>query len=184
MNENTRKRNVVPKSPRMTRAAVHIGTYVHPVADGDCREAMDLIRGQIMTQVALIPNTKSIAIGMAVGKELLLKGLLDECGEGRKLTEEELVQVLDKSSKLGSRSLRNLIAEARRFCGQGRYIDNILKLKKLSTYDYIHDSKFPGQGDELVYLFNISTCGQGSRVQPYFFGFCKKATVATIQCIV
>jgi hypothetical protein len=57
-----------------------------------------------------------------------------------------------------------LISEGRRFCGQGGYIDNILKLKKSSTYDYIHDSVFLGQGDELVYLFKMSTCGQGSGV--------------------
>ena len=164
MNETTRKRNVVPKNPKMTRVAVHIGTYVHLVADGDFREAMDLICGQIMTQVALTPNAKSSAIGMAVEKELLLKGILDEHSEGRKLIEEELAQIFDKWSKLGSMSLRNLITKARRFCGQGGYIDNILKLKKSSTYDYIHDNKFPGQGDELVYLFKISTCCQGSGV--------------------
>ena len=80
------------------------------------------------------------------------------------MTEEELAQVFDKWSKLGSRPLRNLISEARWFCGQGGYIDNILKLKKWLTYDYIHDSKFLGQGDELVYLFKISTCSQGSGV--------------------
>jgi hypothetical protein len=155
---------VVPKNLSMTRAAVHIGTHVHPVANGDYREAMDLICGQIMTQVALTPNAKNSAIGMVVRKELLLKGLLVENGEGKKLTKEELAQVFDKWSKLGSKSLRNLISEARRFWGQGGYIDNILKLKKSSTYDYIHDSKFPGQGDELVYLFKMSTCGQGSGV--------------------
>jgi hypothetical protein len=155
---------IVPKNPSMSRAAVHIGTHDHPVADGDCREAMDLIRDQIMTQVALTPNAKNSAIGMAVGKELLLKGLLVDHGEGRKLTEDELAQVFDKWAKLGSKSLRNLISEARRFCGQGGYIDNILKLKKSSTYDYIHDSVFSGQGDELVYLFKMSTCGQGSGV--------------------
>lgn len=115
-----------------------------------------------MTQVSLIPNAKNSAIGMAVRKEFLLKGLLNERGKRRKLTEEELAQVFEKWSKLGSRSLRNLIAEARRFCGQGGYIDNILKLKKSSTYDYIHDSKFSCQDDELVYLFKMSTCGQGS----------------------
>ena len=154
---------VVPKNLNMTRAVLHIGTHVHPVADGDCKEAMDLIRGQIMTHVALTTNAKNNAIGLAIGKELLLKGLLFENGEGKKLTEEELAQVFDPS-KLGSKSLRNLISEARRFCRQGGYIDNILKLKKLLTYDYIHDSKFPGQGDELVYLFKMSTCGQGSGV--------------------
>jgi hypothetical protein len=155
---------VIPKNLSMTCAAVHIGTHVHPVADGDCRETMDLICGQIMTHVALTPNAKNSAIGMAVGKELLLNGPLVKNGEGKKLTEEELAQVFDKWSKLGSRSLRNLISEARRFCRQGGYIDNILKLKKLSTYDYIHDNKFLGQGDELVYLFKMSTCGQGSGV--------------------
>ena len=69
---------------------MHISTHDHPVADGDCREAMDLIRGQIRIHVALTPNAKNNAIGMVVGKELLLKGLLDESGEGKKLTEEEL----------------------------------------------------------------------------------------------
>jgi hypothetical protein len=105
---------IVPKNPSMSRAAVHIGTHDHPVADGDCREAMDLIRDQIMTQVALTLNAKNSAIGMAVGKELLLKCLLVEHGEGRKLTEDELAQVFDKWAKLGSKSLWNLISEARR----------------------------------------------------------------------
>jgi hypothetical protein len=83
---------------------------------------------------------------MAVGKELLLKGLLDEDVNGQKFTETELAQVFDKWAKLGSNTIWNLIAMARRFCGQGGYIDNILKLKSTSTYDYIHDSIFPGQG--------------------------------------
>jgi hemerythrin-like domain-containing protein len=77
---------------------------------------------------------------MAMEKELLLKGLLDEHGEGRKLIEDELAQVFDRWAKLGSRSLRNLIVEAQRFCAQGGYTDSILKLKKSSTYDYIHHS--------------------------------------------
>jgi hypothetical protein len=101
---------------------------------------------------------------MAVGKELLLKGLLDEDVNGQKFTETELAQVFDKWAKLGSNTIWNLIAMARRFCGQGGYIDNILKLKSTSTYDYIHDSIFPGQGSDLVYLFKMSTYGQGSGV--------------------
>jgi hypothetical protein len=87
---------VVPKNPSMSKAVVHIGTHDHPVADSDCRGAMDLIHDQIMIQVALIPNAKNSAIGMVVGKELLLKGLLVEHGEGRKPTEDELAQVFDK----------------------------------------------------------------------------------------
>ena len=51
-------------------------------------------------------------------------------------------------------------------CGQGGYIDNILKLKKASTYDYIHDSRFPRQGatTDIVYLFKMSTVRAGSGV--------------------
>ena len=60
--------------------------------------------------------------------------------------------------------LRCLIVEAWQFCGQVGYIDNILKLKKSSIYDYIHKSKFLGQDDELVYLFKMSICSQGSGV--------------------
>ena len=62
--------------------------------------------------------------------------------------------------------MNNMIKDARVPYGQGGYIDNILKLKKTSTYDYIHDSRFPGQGslDDIVYLFKMSTVGAGSGV--------------------
>ena len=148
----------------MTRAVVHIGTYNHPVADGECKEAMDFIRGQILTEVARTPNAKTSAIGLAVGKELLLKSLFNEGDDGRKLTECEIALIFDKWAKLGSHTVLNMIAKARHFCGQGGYIDNILKLKKSSTYDYIHDRVFSGQGNDLVYLFKMSTSGHGSGV--------------------
>jgi hypothetical protein len=86
----------ISKNPIMTRAIVHIGTHDHPVADGECREAMDLIRDQILTEVAQTPNAKSSTIGLVVGRELLLKGLLDEENNGQKLTECELALVFDK----------------------------------------------------------------------------------------
>jgi hypothetical protein len=70
--------------------------------------------------------------------------------------------VCDKWAKLASKSLKKLIAEARQFCWHGVYINNIFKLKKSSTYNYIHNSKFPRLDDKLVYLFKMSTCGQGS----------------------
>ena len=67
-----------------------------------------------------------------------------------------------------------MIKDARVLCDQGGYFDNILKLKKASTYDYIHDNRFPrqGGGSDIVYLFKMSTVGAGSsvdlvqRVQP------------------
>jgi hypothetical protein len=66
----------VPKNPSLTQAIVHIGIHDHLVADGNCKEAMDLMCDQIMIQVALIPNARNSAIGMTIRKELLSKGLL------------------------------------------------------------------------------------------------------------
>ena len=77
-----------------------------------------------------------------MGKELLLKGLVDEFGERNKLGEEEFTQILEKWYALSIPSVNNMIKDARLLCKQGGYIDNILKLKKASTYDYIHDSRF------------------------------------------
>jgi hypothetical protein len=67
--------------------------------------------------VARTPNAKTSTIGLAVGRELLLKGLLDEENDGRKLTECEIALVFDKWAKLGSHTVCNMIAEARHFCG-------------------------------------------------------------------
>ena len=92
-----------------------------------------------------------------------MKDLVDESREGKKLTEEELKQIFDKWAKLSNSSIRNMIAAARSFCSQGAYIDNILKLKKSSTYGYIHDCVFPKRRD-LVYLFKMSSCGAGSGI--------------------
>ena len=91
---------------------------------------------------------------------------MDESGDGNKLGEEEFAQILEKWSALSTPSVNNMIKDARVLCGQGGYIDIILKLKKASTYDYIHDSRFPGQGSsgDIVYLFNMSIVGARSGV--------------------
>ena len=94
-------------------------------------------------QVAKTPTTKFSAIGLAVGRKLLMKGFVDKSGERRKLMEMELSQVLEKRSMLSTPCVNNMIRDARVHCGEEGYIDNILKLKKASTYDCIHDSRFP-----------------------------------------
>ena len=134
---------ITSKDPLMSRACVHIGTHDHPIANGECREAMDIIQVLVKNQVAKTPTAKSSAINLAVGRELLMKGLVDEFGEETKLSEMELSQVLEKWSLLSTPCVNNM-RDARVHCGEGGYIDNILKLKKASTYDYIHDSRFPG----------------------------------------
>ena len=95
-----------------------------------------------------------------------MKGLVDGSEEGKKLSEEDFVQVIQKWSVLSSPCVNNMIKHAQVLCGQGGYIDNILKLKKASTYDYIPDIKFLGQGgaNDIVYLFKMSTVGADSGV--------------------
>lgn len=136
----------VAKNASYSRVAVHLGIHNHPIANGEGGEALDLIRYEIMTQVARIPNTTAISI--VVKKELLLKGLLNKDGGECMLMESELVQVFDKWAKLSTLSNQNMISEARRFCGQSGYIDNILKLKKASTYDFTH----------ALFLYSLYSC--------------------------
>ena len=96
----------------MTRACVHFGTHDHPVATGECREAMDIIREKVKEQVSKTPHAKASAISLAVGKELLMKGLVDESGEGKKLSEEDFSQVIQKWSALSSPCVNNMIKHA------------------------------------------------------------------------
>ena len=56
-----------------------------------------------------------------------------------------------------------MIHDAKVSLGGSGYVDNILKLKKGSKYDYIQESWFLGQGSELAYLF-MSMTGPGSGV--------------------
>ena len=134
----------VSKDPNMSRACIHIGTHKHPVAKGDCQDAMDHIREEIKTQVAKTPSAKASAIGIAVGKELLMKGLINKDGDGKVLSKLELNCILEKWAALSSSTVENLIYDAKVSLGGGGYVDSILKLKKGSMYDYIQDSRFPG----------------------------------------
>ena len=95
-------------------------------------------------QVAKTPSAKASAIGIAIGKELLMKGLINEDGDGKLLSESELSSVLEKWSALSSSTVENLIHNAKLCLSGGGYVDSNLKLKKGSKYDYIQDSRFPG----------------------------------------
>ena len=73
----------VSKDLTMSRACIHMGTHLHPVVKGDCKAAMDQIREEVKLQVAKTPSAKTSAIGIGVGKELLMKGLINEDGDGK-----------------------------------------------------------------------------------------------------
>ena len=103
---------ITSKNPLISRACVHFGSHDHPVATGDCREAMDIIREKVRDQVAKTPHAKSSAISLVVGRELLMKGLVDENGDGKKLSEDDFAQVLEKWSALSTPCMNNMIKDA------------------------------------------------------------------------
>ena len=93
-----------------------------------------------------------------------MKGLIDEDGNEKAFSEEELNLIFEKWSSLSSSTLNNLIHDARVSFGGGGYVDNILKPKKESMYDYIQDSCFAAQGSEVAYVFKMSIVDPGSCV--------------------
>ena len=70
--------------------------------------------------------------------------------------------------------MRNIISEERlRTRAHEEWKSDFFRLKRHSTYDYIHDNSLLGQGREkIVYIFKMSTCGVASgpdivkRMQP------------------
>ena len=114
-----------------------------------------------------MPKAKLSAIGMAVTRDVLLKELVDELYEGRKLSELELHALFDKWGKLGTPNMRNIILEerSRSTRAHGEWESDFFRLKKHLTYDYIHDNSLRGQGREkIVYIFKMSTCRVASGV--------------------
>ena len=109
----------VSKDPTMSRACIHMDTHFHPVAKGDCRAAMDQIWEEVKIQVVKTPSAKAGAIGIAVGKWLLMKGLINEDGDGKLLSENELSSVLEKWSALISSTVENLIYDAKLWSSGG-----------------------------------------------------------------
>ena len=114
--------------------------------------------------MAWTPNATPSTILLAVGKELLMQRLIDEDGGRKDLSEDKLSLVFEKWSKLSTSSMNNMISDAKLHLGLGGYVDNILKLKKGSRYDFIQDNCFPGQGSDLAYIFKMSIVGPGSGV--------------------
>ena len=80
----------------MLRACIHFGNHWHPVAKGNCCAIMDVIRDIVKAQVAKTLTAKANAIEIVVGKELLMKALIDGDGNKKVLFEEELNFIIEK----------------------------------------------------------------------------------------
>ena len=152
------------ENPEMTRAAIHLGDHGHPVARGMYRDSTEVICALIGKQVAKTPTATNSAITLSVSKDFLGQYLFHN-GEGEKkmLKLEKMEEVMDCFQYLSSPSIRNVISS---FCpnNHGGIIDNIMTMKRESKFEFIHDSIFPGQGKEKVYIFKMLTEGPGSGV--------------------
>ena len=151
-------------NPEMTRAAIHLRHHGHPVARGMYRDSTEVICGLIAEQVAKTPTTTNSAITLSASKDFLGHYLFHN-GEGEKkmLKPEEIQEVMDRFQYLSSPSIRNVISSFRSN-NHGGIIDNIMTMKRESKFKFIHDSVFPGQGKEKVYMFKMLTKGSGSGV--------------------
>ena len=91
---------IVFKDPKMTKACVHIGMHKHLVAKGHCRDAIVQICEKVKHQVAKTPNATLSAISLALRKEILMQGLIDDDVKGSLFFEDELSSIFKKWSKL------------------------------------------------------------------------------------
>ena len=151
-------------NPNMTRATIHLGHHAHPVARGMYRDSTEVICGLIAEQVAKTPTATNSAITLSASKDFLGHYLFHN-GEGEKkmLKPEEMEEVMDRFQYLSSPSIRNVISSFRSN-NHGGIINNIMTMKRESKFEFIHDSVFPGQGKEKVYMFKMLTEGPESGV--------------------
>ena len=66
-----------------------------------------------------MPIMKATTISIAVGQEFLLKGFIDEEGNGRILLDSDLDLVFEKWSKLSPSSVNNMFQDAKVSLGGG-----------------------------------------------------------------
>ncbi len=117
---------------------IHLGVHKHLIVDGKYRKFVDKIKRLIVAKVDCTLDVKTFAISLSANKTFLAKHLLDDSRDGtvEVFDNEQLEQIYDKFSKLSLPNICNLVASFKH-CSRGGYIDNILKLKSKSQYDYI-----------------------------------------------
>lgn len=145
---------VFSKTALITRVCIHLGNHIHHVAFGTCRASLDTIFGLIANEVSKTPTATTSAIALAASKQFLGNHLIHN-GDGPKemLQGKLLEDVIDRFQILSSSNIRNIVSSFRSI-GKGGVIDSIIDMKRNSKFEYIHDSVFPGQGKEKVYIYS------------------------------
>jgi hypothetical protein len=155
------------QSSNMSRGCIHLEVQNHPVSIGVCCESLDMAYQCVANEVAKSPIAKNSAIVMAASKQFLADYILKSPfpGEKNHLHGASLEVVMDKFSTLASPNCRNFVAGSKRFIRSGMgSLDSIMALKNHSGFKYVHDSRFPGQSKDKVFVFKMSVDLAGSGV--------------------
>jgi hypothetical protein len=147
---------VVKKFPNLSKAIIHLGTHLHLVIKGMCKESFEEMKNTVVNKVCHMPITTSLAIVLSANNFFL--SLFVQWGWRRFygiVKAKKLNQML-KFVPLCSPNIHNLIASLKHHFDNPSFFDYILELKALFVYDDIHDNYFLGQQvRQKVYLFKI-----------------------------
>ena len=116
----------------MSRACIHLGVHDHLVANGTCRESLDMAYQYVANEVLKTPTSKNLAIIMVVSKQVLADYLLKSpaSGESNHLVGSSLEVVMDKFSTIVSSNCRNFVFESKHFLRSGmETMSSIMALK-------------------------------------------------------
>lgn len=155
--------HVTSANPAMHRAFVHLGHHNHPVAEGVCRDSLDLTYEFLASEVSRTPKATNSAIQMAASKNFLADFLFKTPTPGEK--QPSLESVMDRFAPLASPNCRNIVSASRRLVKSSRApMEGIIDLKKNPHFKFVHDNRFPGQCDDKVFIFKMSVDLEGSGV--------------------
>jgi hypothetical protein len=139
-----------------------LGTHAHLLVDGKCRESFQEMKNMVAKKVCHTPIATTLAITFTTNKKFLFCHLFKEDGEGHVelLKGEKLDQALLKFTPLCFLDIHNFIVSLKHHPSNSSSIDYILKLKAMSSYDFIKDNCFlDQQAGQKVYLFKMSMDG-------------------------
>jgi hypothetical protein len=106
------------RSIGMFRTCIHLGVHDHHVANGTCRQSLDMAYECIGNEVLKTPRAKNSAIVMAASKQFLANYFLKSSAnvEGHHLVGSSLEVVMVKSALLRSRIVITLYLDQSIFC--------------------------------------------------------------------
>ncbi len=120
----------------LSKVAIHLNTYAHPIFEGKCRKAFEEMKKMVIEEVLRMPTTTSLAIALVVIRTFLSHHLFNEDGEGPMefLKGEKLNQTMLKFVPLCSLNIHKMISLFKHHPRNMGSLHSILTLKSLSPY--------------------------------------------------